>query len=79
MSEVRKEGGDLEARLDVASGAKAVGFKDAKPKPKSTKSGSKKLPPSDDPLAPSFVPQNVKCNCPPGDLACNMKCSAKKQ
>ncbi|NUO51918.1 MAG: hypothetical protein HOV80_23965 [Polyangiaceae bacterium] len=78
LSEVRKEGGDIEARLDVSSSAKAVGFKDSKPKPKSTKSGSKSLPPSNDPLAPSFEPQHVKCNCPKGDLACNMKCSAKK-
>jgi hypothetical protein len=78
MSEVRKEGGDIEARLDVASGAKAVGFKDAKAKKKSTRSGSKTLPPSDDPLAPSFVPHGMKCDCAKGDLACNMKCSGKK-
>lgn len=80
LSEVRKEGGDIDARLDVASGAKAVGFKNTKPKAKSTKSGpsSKGPAPDNDPLAPSFEPKGSKCNCAPGDLACNMKCPGKK-
>lgn len=80
VSEVRKEGGDIEARLDVASASKASGFKDVKAKGRSTKSGpsSKGPVPNKDPLSPSFGPANPKCNCAPSDLTCNMKCSAKK-
>jgi hypothetical protein len=80
-SDVRREGPEIEARLEVRSAAK-VGFKEAKTKSKPAKgTPSKPGGAPGDPLGPAFGPQKgmSNCGCAPGDLACNMKCSAGKK